>query len=57
MKRASGVLMPVSALPSGFSCGNFGEGARRFIDRIAEAGFSYWQVLPFTVTVGRFFRY
>ncbi len=49
MKRASGVLMPVSALPSGFSCGNFGEGAKRFIDRIAEAGFSYWQVLPFSV--------
>ena len=49
MKRACGVLMPVSCLPSGFSCGCFGEGARGFIDKLADGGFSYWQVLPFSV--------
>ena len=49
MKRASGVLMPVSCLPGGFSCGGFGDAARRFIDKISEGGFSYWQVLPFSV--------
>ena len=50
MKRACGVLAPVSALPSGFSCGCFGEHTKKFIDKIAECGFSYWQTLPLSVT-------
>ena len=46
--RSSGVLMPISSLPSGYSVGNFGEQAYRFVDRLREGGFSYWQILPLT---------
>ncbi len=48
-KRAAGVLMPIFALPSGYSSGNFGRCAYAFVDLLAAGGFSYWQVLPFTV--------
>lgn len=44
--RASGVLMPLSSLPSRFGCGTFGGQARQFVRLIKEMGFSYWQVLP-----------
>lgn len=47
MKRKSGVLMHISSLPGKYSCGSFGESAKRFIDFLKECGFSYWQVLPF----------
>lgn len=50
MERKSGVLMHISSLPSDYSIGNFGDGAKKFIDFLAECGFSYWQVLPFCVT-------
>ncbi|MBE6656163.1 MAG: 4-alpha-glucanotransferase [Ruminococcaceae bacterium] len=49
-ERAAGVLMPIFALPSGYSSGNFGRCAYDFVDLLKESGFSYWQVLPFTVT-------
>lgn len=48
--RAAGVLMPVFALPSGYSTGSLGKDAYVFIDLLKDAGFSYWQVLPFTAT-------
>ncbi len=47
MKRQSGVLLPVSALPGEYSCGSFGQAAERWIDRLEANGFSVWQVLPF----------
>lgn len=47
MERKSGVLMPVSSLFGDFSIGSFGEEAEYFIDFLKDAGFSYWQVLPF----------
>lgn len=46
MKRESGVLLPVFSLPGDFGCGGFSCHARDFIDRIAAAGFTLWQVLP-----------
>ena len=46
MKRASGVLLPLFSLPGEFGIGTLGAVARRFVDRIAAAGFSYWQTLP-----------
>lgn len=49
-KRGAGVLMPVFALPSGYSSGNFGKCAYEFVDLLSASGFSYWQVLPFTAT-------
>lgn len=50
MKRQSGILMHISSLYGDYSIGNFGKSAYEFIDFIREAGFSVWQVLPFTVT-------
>lgn len=47
MKRSSGVLMHLSSLFGKYSSGSFGQEARYFVDFLAEAGFSYWQVLPF----------
>ena len=47
MSRSSGVLMHVSTLPGGYSCGALGSQAKQWIDTIKAAGFTYWQVLPF----------
>ena len=44
--RASGVLMALSSLPSRYGIGVCGEETKRFILKIKEMGFSYWQVLP-----------
>lgn len=46
MKRASGVLLHISSLPSPFGIGTMGREAFHFIDFLKEAGQSYWQVLP-----------
>lgn len=47
MQRSCGVLMPISSLPSMTSIGDFGHEGERFVDFLAECGFSYWQTLPF----------
>lgn len=47
MKRQSGVLLPISALPGDYSIGAFGASARAFVDFLERGGFSAWQVLPF----------
>ena len=49
MERASGVLMHISSLYGDYSTGAFGNEAKEFIDFLADCGFKYWQVLPFTV--------
>jgi 4-alpha-glucanotransferase len=48
-KRGAGVLMHVSSLHGDYSIGSFGKEALEFIDFLAAAGFSYWQVLPFCI--------
>lgn len=48
--RGSGILLPVSSLPSPFGIGDMGEGAYRFADFLAEAGQRYWQILPLNPT-------
>ena len=48
--RESGILMPVSALPSVYGIGKFGQAAYDFADFLAAAGCHYWQVLPLTPT-------
>lgn len=48
-ERSSGVLMHVSSLHGDYSVGSFGKEALEFVDFLADAGFSYWQVLPFTI--------
>ena len=45
-KRKSGVLMPISSLPSNHGIGDFGPSSYEFVDLIKEAGFSIWQILP-----------
>lgn len=44
-ERAAGILLHPTSLP-GPGIGSAGEAARRFIDWLAGAGQSYWQVLP-----------
>lgn len=44
--RASGVLLHVTSLPSPYGIGDFGPAARRWIDWLAAAGQSWWQLLP-----------
>ena len=48
--RASGVLLPVSALPSPYGIGTFGREAYSFVNFLSEAGQSYWQILPLGIT-------
>ena len=47
MKRASGVLMHISSLYGDYKIGSFGSEAKRFVDFLSSAGFTYWQTLPF----------
>ncbi len=44
--RKAGILMPVSAIPSDYGIGDFGYTSYQFIDKIVEAGFKIWQILP-----------
>ena len=48
--RGSGILMPVSSLPSKYGIGSFGKEAFKFIDFLAETGVKVWQVLPLNPT-------
>ena len=48
--RSSGVLLPIFSLPGPYGIGDFGRQARDFAASLAQAGFSSWQVLPFTPT-------
>ena len=50
MLRSSGIVMPISALPGPFGIGCLGEEAIAFAKKIRDAGFSYWQILPFGPT-------
>ncbi len=44
--RKSGILLPVASLPSPYGIGCFSKEAYDFVDRLKEAGQSYWQILP-----------
>lgn len=44
--RSAGVLLHVSSLPGPHGNGDLGPSARQFIDFLAAAGQSWWQVLP-----------
>jgi len=44
--RASGLLLHVSSLPSPYGIGDVGPEAIKWIDRLHEAGQSWWQALP-----------
>lgn len=44
--RSSGILLPVSALPSDYGIGTMGQGAFNFADFLCDSRQHYWQVLP-----------
>lgn len=44
--RRSGVLMPVSSIPSRYGIGTFSRQAYDFINLLEQAGQTYWQMLP-----------
>ena len=43
--RAAGVLLHVTSLPGPHGSGDFGPAAYRFVDWLADAGQSVWQIL------------
>ncbi|MBP3735596.1 MAG: 4-alpha-glucanotransferase [Lachnospiraceae bacterium] len=46
MERSSGILMPISSLPSPYGIGTIGQAAYDFVDFLAAAGQRWWQLLP-----------
>ena len=44
--RASGVLLHVTSLPSRYGIGDLGPSAFTWVDRLSNAGQSWWQALP-----------
>lgn len=44
--RNSGVLLPISSLPSKYGIGTFSKSAYEFVDQLAKAGQNLWQILP-----------
>jgi len=48
--RSSGVLMPISSLPSPYGIGTLGKAARKFVDFLKKGGQTYWQILPICPT-------
>src|SRR5512139_4057119 len=44
--RASGLLLHITSLPSPYGIGDVGPTAVNWIDRLSDAGQSWWQALP-----------
>lgn len=44
--RASGILLPVTSLPSRYGIGSFSREAYKFVDFLKASGQTYWQMLP-----------
>ena len=48
--RFSGILLHLSSLPFGGTCGTFGESSRKWIRLLSQNEISVWQFLPLTPT-------
>ena len=46
----SGILMPISSLPSAYGIGSFGKSAYDFVDSLSDTKTKCWQVLPLNPT-------
>ena len=46
----SGILMPISSLPSPYGIGSLGQCARDFVDFLVQTGQTCWQILPINPT-------
>jgi 4-alpha-glucanotransferase len=44
--RSSGILLPISSLPSPYGIGSLGTTAFQFADFLQDAGQRFWQILP-----------
>lgn len=49
LRRTSGVLLPISALPGEGPIGTIGQPARRFVDWLQRAGQRSWHILPLSI--------
>lgn len=49
-RRAGGVLLHLTSLPSRYGTGDFGPAAYAFADFLKKAGANYWQILPLNYT-------
>ncbi|MFA7198790.1 MAG: 4-alpha-glucanotransferase [Methanoculleus sp.] len=49
-RRASGVLLHITSLPSAYGIGDLGPAAHRFVDLLSQAGQRFWQILPLNPT-------
>jgi 4-alpha-glucanotransferase len=49
-RRASGILLHITSLPSPYGIGDLGPEAYRFADFLAEARQGFWQILPLNPT-------
>ena len=45
-KKAAGVLLHISSLPSEYGIGDFGPQAYKFVDFLVQSTQTYWQILP-----------
>jgi 4-alpha-glucanotransferase len=52
--RASGIFLHVTSLPGPDGIGTLGEPAEQFVDYLADAGQSLWQICPLGPTAGAF---
>ena len=50
MNRSAGILLPIFSLPSSYGIGCFDKTAYEFVDFLADAGQTYWQILPLAPT-------
>ena len=50
MNRTSGILLPISSLPSKYGIGCFSKESYDFVDWLKKAGQCYWQILPLVPT-------
>ena len=46
LPRSSGIMLHPTSLPGPYGIGDLGSEARRFVDYLASAGQTLWQVLP-----------
>ncbi len=44
--RKSGLLLPIFSLPGPYGIGTLGANAKKFVDFLADAGQTWWQILP-----------
>jgi len=52
-KRASGILLHITSLPSQYGIGDLGPGAYKFVDFLKRAGQNFWQILPLNYTTAK----